>query len=287
MDTKKIGIFIAVIFAISVFALAVPAFAENAAPEELSGVPDFTKVVKQQALSKNTAYSEASTILVAVAASEHSNTLEHDALVSTLNSMGYNTVDVTTVAEAQTAGANVIFACVGCYEFDPAELNNWISSGKGYIQVGDWTAWFTNSCEDISEGNTVTVTITDSSHSLAAGLPASWVGRGFWAYGYDGTDYVGWSSGYDEVGTLQAAGYPLRNEGISVTTHGSGRAVYFGFNVYGAAAGPNELQLLINAINWVAQVQPAPVPTLTPIGLIALVGLLSGIAALSIRKRKR
>jgi len=198
--------------------------------------------------------SEASTILVAVAASNYSNTLEHDALVNTLNSLGYNTVDVTTVAEAQTAGADVIFEYIGCYNFLQANIDNWISSGKGYIVVGDWGNWFTESYESIGEGNTVTVTITDPSHPIAAGLPAFWIGRGFWAYVF-GDDYVGWSIGYHEVGTLQATGYSLHNEGISVTTYGSGRAVYFGFNVYGAAAGSNELQLLSNAINWVAQIE--------------------------------
>ena len=208
--------------------------------------------------------SEASTILVAVAANNYGNTLEHDALVNTLNSLGYNTVDVTTVAEAQTAGADVIFEYIGCYNFLLANIDNWISSGKGYIAVGDWGHWFTQNFESIGEGNTVTITITDPSHPIAAGLPAFWVGRGFWAYGF-GNDFVGWSIGYHEIGTLQATGYSLHNEGISVTTYGSGRAVYFGFNVYGAAAGSNELQLLSNAINWVAQVEEEEQVFINPI----------------------
>jgi hypothetical protein len=239
-----------------VFLVAMTGVTIAATGAEISGEPDFTKVVKQP-LSESIVNPEASTVLVAVAANDYSNTLEHDALVSTLNSLGYNTIDVTTVAEAQAAGADVIFAYVGCYIFDIAELNNWISSGKGYIQLGDWTDWFTNSWEYIGEENTVTVTITDPSHPIAAGLPASWLGRGYWAYGYP-NDCVGWSTGYDVVGTLQAAGYSVHNGGISVTTYGSGRAVYYGFNLYGAAAGPNELQLLSNIVNWVAQVQVQP-----------------------------
>ena len=189
-------------------------------------------------------------ILVAVAASKYSNTREHDALVSTLTALNYYTIDVTNVTEAQMAGADVIFAYVGCTKFNILDLNTWISLGKGYIQLGDWTGWFSNSFEEINEGTAITVNITDPSHPVAVGLPASWQGRGFWAYGTGG-DYVGWTFGYHEIGTLQAEGFPLYNEGISATTYGSGRAVYFGFNVYGSEVGPNESLLLNNTIKWV------------------------------------
>jgi hypothetical protein len=97
-----------------VFLVAMTGVTIAATGAEISGEPDFTKVVKQP-LSESIVNPEASTVLVAVAANDYSNTLEHDALVSTLNSLGYNTIDVTTVAEAQAAGADVIFAYVGCY----------------------------------------------------------------------------------------------------------------------------------------------------------------------------
>ncbi|NMX21230.1 hypothetical protein C5S30_02090, partial [ANME-1 cluster archaeon GoMg4] len=44
--------------------------------------------------------------------------------------------------------------------------------------------------------------------------------------------------------------------------------------------------LWINSIEYVCRGPPAAVPALTPIGLIALVGLLSVIAAMSVRRRK-
>jgi len=190
------------------------------------------------------------TILVAVGASDYSNTLEHDALVSTLAALGYNTIDVTNVTEAQIAEADVIFSYDGGTIFNPVDLDTWISSGKGYIQLGGWTRWFPTFYEVISAGTTITVNITDPSHPVAAGLPASWQGRGYFAYGWE-FDVFGWSVGYHEIGTLQAEGYPLYTEGISATTYGSGRAVFFGFNVYGSEAGPNELLLLNNTIKWV------------------------------------
>ena len=190
------------------------------------------------------------TILVAVGASDYSNTLEHDALVSTLAALGYNTIHVTNVTEAQIAEADVIFSYDGGTIFNPVDLDTWISSGKGYIQLGDWTRWFPTFYEVISAGTTITVNITEPSHPVAAGLPASWQGRGYFAYGWE-FDVFGWSVGYHEIGTLQAEGYPLYTEGISATTYGSGRAVFFGFNVYGSEAGPNELLLLNNTIKWV------------------------------------
>jgi parallel beta-helix repeat protein len=189
------------------------------------------------------------TILVAVGASDYTNTLEHDALVSTLTALGYTTIDVTNVTAAEAAGADVIFEYDGGARSSSGDLNTWISSGKGYIQLGDWSHWFSMSYTIIGEGTTITVNITDPSHPVAQGLPASWQGRGFFAYGW-WSDVFGGSVGYHEIGTLQADGHPRYNEGISATTYGSGRAVFFGFNVYGSEAGPNELLLLNNTIKW-------------------------------------
>jgi parallel beta-helix repeat protein len=197
------------------------------------------------------------TILVAVAASAYTNTLEHDVLVFTLTALGYTTIDVTNVTEAEAAGADVIFEYDGGAASKSSDLDAWISSGKGYIQLGDWSQWFSMSYTIIGEGTTITVNITDPSHPLAQGLPASWQGRGYFTYGW-GSDVYGGSLGYHEIGTLRAEGHPMYNEGISATTYGSGRAVFFGFNVYGSEAGPNELLLLNNTIKWLCNVTLQP-----------------------------
>jgi hypothetical protein len=200
-----------------------------------------------------------------VAASNYSNTDEHDELVSTLTSLGYGTVDVMDVAEAEAAEADVIIAYIGCYKFDTSDLDVWISSGKGYIQIGDWTDWFSNDYELIGDATVVNISITNPTHPIAQGLPSSWTGLGFWAYGYD-NDYVGWTSGYTEVGKLEANGYAQHDEGISVREYGTGRTVYFGFNVYGSSVGQNELTLLSNAVNWIAKVDLSSLTISPPSG---------------------
>ena len=81
------------------------------------------------------------------------------------------------------------------------------------------------------------------------------------------------------------------NEMVAVSYYGKGKIVFFANDMLrDNHIDEADNRIIANrAIDHLACYPraPAPVPALTPIGLIALVGLLSTIAALSIRKRKR
>lgn len=207
--------------------------------------------------------------------------LELPQLHSTLTALGFAWVDIASVADAQTANADVIIDRYDASNLPAGDVTTWLNSGRGYIQLGDWPAYFPNSFVAITNGAPITISIADPTSPLAAGLPASWTGRGFWAYD-SGSDYLGW--------TTNAALPDVAHADYSTSTYtrvvsselvGTGRAVYIGFNVYGSAAGPNDTRLLRNAISWAggcALIAEA-VPTL---GGVAMAVLMVAIAMLGV-----
>ena len=233
----------------------------GAGPEEISGVTDAGLDPESFTVgAKESYFADSGPTIVAVAASDYSyNGIPNDdetvAIHQTLTSLGFSYVDVTTVAEAQAAGAEVIIVYPGGYHINLADLNDYLSAGGGLIQIGDWTDWFPNSFQNVTEGNAVTVNLYNTTHPITQGLANSWTTRGFFAYGYTGFDYVGWTTDdtLTNIASVQGDGCDVHYRGISVDLMGFGRAVYFGFNVFGSLAGPNETLLLENALYWVAQ----------------------------------
>jgi putative hemolysin len=234
--------------------------AETSIPADLSGLSGTDRAESQPVNGSpqtSTNYVRDVSPLVAVAACDWSNCHETDALHDTLTDFGYSYIDVTTVAEAEAAGADVLIGYYGCSSLNPSDVNYYISTGNGFIQIGDqigdWVPWFANDYEPIGEGNTVTVTINDATHPIAAGLPGSWKSHGFCSYGDDNEDFVGWvkDDSKPNIGSLQATDHDLHDRGISVATLGAGRAVFLGFNVYGDLASEDDKLLFHNALDWV------------------------------------
>ncbi|MCP4707771.1 MAG: hypothetical protein GY869_04030, partial [Planctomycetes bacterium] len=228
-----------------------------AGPDEIAGVTDTGLDPDSFTVgAKESYFADSSPTMVAVAASDwFFNDYETDAVHESLTNLGISYVDVTTVAEAEAAGADVIIVYDGGHIMNVADLHDYISRGGGVIQVGDWTDVLPNTYEGIGEGNAVTVNLYNTTHPITQGLANSWTARGFFAYGYTGNDFIGWVTDdtLTNIASVQGSGYDVHYRGISVDMMGFGRAVYFGFNVFGSLAGPNENLLLDNALHWVAQ----------------------------------
>ncbi len=213
--------------------------------------------------------------LVAVAADDGSGPNEIAELHNTLGEIGCAWVDVTSVAEARTANADVLIDRYGAGNFPSADIDAWLADGFGYIEMGDWPDWFADAWEGQPAGTPLAITVVDAGHPLTAGLPPSWTGRGFWAYD--------WAS--DALGYVTDAGFPNLIEGSYGTVRaravtgddvGPGRAVYIGFNTYGSVAGAADKLVLRNAIAWSGRVleQIDAIPTLGTTGIVAFVLLL-------------
>jgi hypothetical protein len=81
---------------------------------------------------------------------------------------------------------------------------------------------------------------------------------------------------------------------MAANEYGAGRVVVIGdTNIWDDPDNANGMntadngQLAVNTIAWLGPCAPAPAPTLTPTGLVVLVGLLSTIAALTISTRRK
>ncbi len=236
--------------------------------------------------------------IVAVAANDADPSDEHDNLSATLSGMGHTVVDVTTTAEAGSAGACALIAYAGGWEdtgeLDPPDLQTWVNNGNGLIQIADWHDYFPN---DFDSGpdpfptpTAVDINITNPAHPIAQGVASSWSGRGFFYYAWpDGAiGYTLGSIGETEIGTLDSPVTPLYNYGIAALDTGTGRAVFFGMNVFGPAAGSNESTLLQNSLGWIgcATAPSVSVPTITPWGMIIFIVLAGFGAIYYIRRRK-
>jgi uncharacterized repeat protein (TIGR01451 family) len=192
---------------------------------------------------------------------------ESTELHNTLTEFGFTWVDVTTVQEARDAGADVIidrFAVNG--NLPVGDVNAWLNEGHGFIHMGDWPQWFPTSWEGATAGTPLAITVDDPAHPLTQGLPPSWTGLGFWAYGWPGSNAVGWvtDSSYPDI--IQASYGTPHQRVISAAEYGTGRAVYIGINTYGYLAGDPDKLVLRNALSWSGQcgeTQPVDVPWLS------------------------
>jgi regulator of replication initiation timing len=182
--------------------------------------------------------------------------VEKEELHNTLSEFGFSYVDIDNDGEATAAECDVVIGYQGeAAGWPKSNISDWLNAGKGFIQISDWPNWFPNSYESITEHSTVTVTLV-SSHPITEGLPDSWTATGFWYYGYDPEDYVGWCTNATLPNIANVDGH---NGTVTVQEVGSGRAVFLGFNVFGHAASVYSKELLARAILWSAKVE---VPTL-------------------------
>ena len=185
--------------------------------------------------------------LIAVSTSPYTD--ENLQLESTLDLLGFDYVYVGSVAEAQTAGADVLMGRFGGTVFDSEALESWVLSGHGYLQLGDWCSWLAIDSE-ATGGQLVTVDIIDPGCPLAVDLPSSWEATGFWHY--QGSQRLGWlnDDGHDNVadGTVNGE---TRARAVTLKRCGNGYVAFIGFNVYGEAAPEESVQLFANALDWV------------------------------------
>jgi uncharacterized repeat protein (TIGR01451 family) len=195
---------------------------------------------------------------VALAADDGGNPTEAAELHATLTELGYDWVDVNSVEEARYAGANVLIDRIGAVDMPVNDVNTWLTDSMGYIQIGDWPDWFPENWESQPAGTPLTITVADSAHPLAAGLPASWTGLGFWAYGWPGSNAVGWVTDVAYPNIISAQYSTNRARAVSAATYGPGRAAYIGFNTYGTLASVNDKQVLRNAITWTGHCAEIP-----------------------------
>lgn len=185
--------------------------------------------------------------LIAVTGSSYNS--ENLALESTLTELGYPFVYVETVSEAELAGADAILARFGGTVLSLEDVNTWIASGKGYVQIGDWANWFAND-HTSTVGSPVQMISNFPEHPLFEGVAGSWSAEGYWHYTGGGS--LGWATDPDLVdyasGTLGGDNYPR----VITSRHvGLGYGVYIGVNVYGPDAGSNAVTLFGNALEWV------------------------------------
>jgi hypothetical protein len=101
----------------------------------------------------------------------------------------------------------------------------------------------------IPENSTIQVQVVDAGHPITQGLPANWTTYGFWKYGYDIEDYVG----YTTDGSANLATADGNAGGLSARSEGAGRLAYIGWNVSGALATSEDLTVLRQAIEWAGQ----------------------------------
>jgi hypothetical protein len=218
--------------------------------------------------------------LVAVSPDDGSGPNELAQLQATLTELGCTVDVVATVAEARTAGARVLIDRFAADNFPTSDVDGWLADGFGYIQLGDWPDWFSNSFQGEPSGTPLTITVADPSHPLAAGLPATWTGRGFWAYDYT-EDYLGWVTDVSTPNVIEGEYDVLEQRAVTGIDVGPGRAVYIGFNVYGTAASATDKQVLANALSWSGRLpqQETGIPSLGSSGLVVFVLLLAAAGA--------
>jgi len=308
MDNKKkgIGIFIAAIFVILVFAaMCIPTSAVsecNALNESKVSQP-----ITQQSTPKPVSAS-APKILVYADDPYHPapNTYLDQALQALgLSYTGYYNNDFSGFETALTTGGPWDCVLFGNDNWFPPSstldaLNNYVNGG-GRLIANSWRVsgysthplWSTLGFTWISDDNTEPpdpVYWWDTAHPLFSGVPqfTSLTGGRYAIYGQYVQPLPGATAlaGYTISASPNQAALILRDDGQTLF-----RGFMDGQNDadLDMDGTPDGVELWINAIEYVCGGlrPPAPVPAITPIGLIALVGLLSVIAAVSIRTTVR
>jgi hypothetical protein len=185
--------------------------------------------------------------LIAVSSSPYID--ENLQLEATLDELGFDYVYVGSVAEAQTAGADVLMGRFGGAVFDSGELESWVMSGHGYLQLGDWCSWLAIESE-ATGGQPITVDIVDPNCPLSVDLPSSWEATGFWHY--QGSQRLGWLNDISSANVADATvNGETQQRAVTLKRLGNGSVAFIGFNVYGEAAPEESAQLFANALDWV------------------------------------
>jgi hypothetical protein len=214
------------------------------------------------------------------------NGVELPQLQSTLSSLGFVQTVIATTADATAANANVIIDRYDASNIASGPITTWLNTGKGYIELGDWSGYFANTFVGFS-ASPITVTVTNPASPLAAGLPASWIGSGFWAYDGGGTNYIDSATNLAFPDVLHAQQASTVYDHVATTQLvGTGRAAFIGINVYGSVAGPNDTRLLSNAVTWAGACAAVSVPTTSTLGLV-IFGALMALAAVFVIARVR
>jgi hypothetical protein len=185
---------------------------------------------------------------VGVAANSDENTLETDALHDALDDFGITWVDITDVPVFGESDVQCIIVRYAGDDLSVPDLETWVNAGGGLIQLGDWSDYFPNDWEYVAINTTIPITLVTAFPGLTDGLISGWTAYGFYCYGWDSSDAVGWVTDTGYTNIVNADGY---DRACTAAEVGSGRAVYIGWNVYGPKADANSLRLFENALRWV------------------------------------
>jgi hypothetical protein len=173
--------------------------------------------------------------------------VEQGELEATLTGLGFNYI---VSADPSQEACQVALSYAGCGSCFGAPPIGWVQAGNGYVQLSDWGPGFqSNTWYSIPENSTIDVQVIDAGHPITQGLPANWVTYGFWKYGFDSEDYVGYTTD-GSANLAQADGNP---GGLAARSEGAGLLAYIGWNVYGSFATSEDLTVLRQAIEWAGQ----------------------------------
>ncbi len=172
--------------------------------------------------------------------------VEQQELEATLTSLGFNYIVSSDPSQEACQVALSYPGCDSCFGAPPI---GWVQAGNGYVQWSDWGPGFqSNAWYSIPEDSTIAVAVVDVGHPITQGV-TDWTTFGFWKYGFDIEDYVGYATdGSDNLAT--ADGNP---GGLAARSEGAGRLVYIGWNVSGPLATSEDLTILRQAIEWAGQ----------------------------------
>lgn len=191
------------------------------------------------------------------------NPAEQAALTTTLQSLG----DTVVVKSANDySGIDVFLAYPGGGGGpSPAQ----IAGGVKYIQISDWGSNWTSNNYNYIGSQPITLQV-DNPSPLTTGVDSTWNAFGFWHYG--SPSYVGWSTDTTLTSLVSETAVTHKSEVLVNKEIGSGRAVYIGWNVYGSDAGPNDVRVLSNSIEWAVtgSVTPDAAPAPAPSSLVLL-----------------
>jgi hypothetical protein len=238
--------------------LASAAVQSFVAPAGNAGPRSGPEMEGVEPIAPSSSYATGAGCLVAVTA-DSGGPNEIAELHATLDEFGFGWLDVTTVQQARDAGADVLIDRYAAVNMPYSDINDWLNDGYGYVELGDWPAWFPDTWEGQPGGTPLNIAVADSGHPLAKGLPAAWTGLGFYAYDWS-SDALGWVTNVGYPNIVEAQYATLRERVVTAEEVGPGRAAYIGINTYGYKANDPDKRVLRNAIEWTGQCGAEDVP---------------------------
>ena len=106
--------------------------------------------------------------------------------------------------------------------------------------------------------------------------------RGFHAYGYTPSDFIGWTNATGDADMASVNGH---SSALSAQAVGAGHEVYIGWNVYGPLATTDDLRVFQRSIEWAydgTASSPDDVPEPAMLGLFGM-----GAIGLGVTRRRR